>query len=320
MAAPYLGAKHWIGFKKQAVAGTAETTVTNFFASEKIKMDANMDMVERKAYISTGVALPPKVGWISPNGSATMEVHASQPHPFYFALGTDAVSTPSGSVKLHSITDGGAPVICTVEGNKVFQNDKQADACINKWTLNFQTGEKATLDIEWFALSHTNDATITSTPTFTTDPLVCTTATITVGGAVRADVKGGSITWDGQLGQLPTLIGTNGGQPSVIRREAPPIVTGKFDLLDYPKADLATMIAGTSFAVIVEVTGDVISTTYHKFIRVTLPACQFTGGLPGQEVAAETITGSAEFTAFYDTSTSKQILVEAQNTITVLTS
>ena len=48
-----------------------------------------------------------------------------------------------------------------------------------------------------------------------------------------------------------------------------------------------------------------------------MPACQYTGGLD-TEAAEATMTGSGQFKAGYDTTTSTQIKVEGQNTISAI--
>lgn len=318
MAAPYQGALHWIGFKKQASAGTAETTVSNFFASDEIGMDANPELVERRAYLASGLVLPGRPGWNQPDGSATIEVHASQPHPWYYALGADAVTTPAGTVRLHTITDAGAPVRCTVEGDMVYGKKKQADAYINTLDFAFKVKEIATLALGWLALGHDEAPTITSSPTFTTDPLTAFNASVSIAGSQVFNVESGSVKWDGKLEAKPVLTDVSTGQPYTCRRKEPPEVSGQLDFLDFPTAELARFLAGTPFALVITLTGDVIETTYYKYLKITLPACQYTGGLD-TKAAKEVMSGTANFKASYDTVTAKQIKVEAQNTIALLT-
>ena len=110
-----LGAKHWVGFKPQAVAGTPETTVTTFLASESVAMNKNMMPIQRKAHYGSGVALAPRLGWIKPDGTVPFEVNASQPHFWYWLLGACTTTQPAVStdptVYLHTITDDGTPPI-----------------------------------------------------------------------------------------------------------------------------------------------------------------------------------------------------------------
>ena len=317
MAAPYLGQLHWVGFKPQASAGSAETTVNNFLVSEKVNLKANPNHVERKVYLTTGRPLPDRPGWIAPSGSASGEVHYSFPHPWYWALGAVTTTTPAGTARLHTITDGGAPVRLTVEADQQYSKKKQADAYVSKLVLNAKVGEGAKLDMEWLALGHTEGATLTSTPSFPADPATCTAVAVTVGGAQRFDVEGIQITWDGKLEGKPVLTNANGGQPQTIRRASPPEVTGQLDFIDFPTAELTKFLAGTEFALILELQGAVIATTYKYFLRITLPACQYTGGLD-PEAADQVITGSANFKASYDTVSAKQILVEAENILTAI--
>ncbi|MEI6724602.1 MAG: phage tail tube protein [Actinomycetes bacterium] len=325
----FLGSEHWIGFKPQAVAGTAETTVSTFLVTESIKMDAKPKHVERKTFIGTGHKLPSRPGWTEPEGSATSEVHASQPQPWYWALGNVVATQPAVStdptVYLHTITEdalavskqnSGGPVLLSVEGNRVFDKCKQRDAKINKITLKAKVGEVATLEIEYQALGHTDGATSTSTPTFVTDVLTCRAVIVKIDGTQDVTIDDIEIVWDNKLKQLPVLEDVQGA-PHVIQREGAPEGSGKLKFIDFPTAQLAKLAAATTFALIVELDGDTISHAYKKFLRVTLPACQYTPSL-NPEIADKTITGSASFDAFYDTVTGRQILVEAQNTLSAI--
>jgi hypothetical protein len=313
----FLGSKHWIGLKKQAVAGTGEATVATFLPTTKIKMNSNQKPIARKAYLGTAMAQPSRLGWISPTGSATCEVHASQPHPWYWALGNVVTSTPAAGVSLHTITDGGAPIGLTAHANRVYDYATQADVYINKLKLTAKPGEIATLEIDWLALSHADGATVTDTPAFTTDVLTCRSVSVSIGGAVSQIVSNAEIDWDGGLDAVEVLSLT-GGSPQVIRRKSTPKVSGKLDFIDFPTAELAKLTSAAAFSLVVELDGDVISSTYRKFLRITLPAAQYTGGLD-TECSDAVITGSANFEAFYDAASARQILVEAQNTITDLT-
>jgi hypothetical protein len=316
-----LGALHTLGFKPQTTPGSAESTVNTFLCTESISVNKNPKHIERKSHIGVGRLLPSRLGWFAPDGSATTEVMASQPHPWYWALGAVSSSRPAAStdptVYLHTITvaDTG-PVNLTCEADRVFDHVKQADAKINKLKLAVKPGEVGTLEIEWLALDHTDGATLTSTPAFVTDVLTCRAVVIEVDDGVLATITDAEIEWDGMLKAPPTLQdGT--GKPYVVRREAPPKVSGKLGFIDYPTAQLAKLTGATSFKLEVLLEGDTISNAYHKQLKITLPSCQYTGGL-APAIAAEVITGEADFEAYYDTVTSKQITVEAQNTIATI--
>ena len=317
MAAPYLGAKHTLGFKPQASAGSAEATVNTFLATSKVNTKANPSLVPRLAFLGTGLELPGRPGWMEPSGSATCEVHASQPHPWYWALGAVTTTTPAGTVRLHTITDAGSPVRLTCEADKVYGKSKQADAYISKLVLGAKVGEPASIELEWLSLGHLEAQTLTSTPTFTADPLDCLAVSVSVSGSQLFTVDSCQITWDGNLEQKPVLTNVSAGQPQVIRRKGAPNVTGQLDFLDFPTAELTKFLAGTAFAIVIELQGNTIESSYKKFLRITLPACQYTGGLD-TEAAEATMTGSGQFKAGYDTTTSTQIKVEGQNTISAI--
>ena len=86
----FLGERHTVGFKPQALAGTPEATVTTFLVSEGLDMQKNPTAIERKSFIGTGSELPARAGWFAPFGKTSCEVMASQPHPFYWLLGNVA--------------------------------------------------------------------------------------------------------------------------------------------------------------------------------------------------------------------------------------
>ncbi len=112
-----MGGLHWVGFKPQGSAGTAEATVTTFLATHKINMKANPQYAKRSASLATGQELPGRLVGIMPSGSASGEVHASQPQPWYWALGAVATTTPATATdsRLHTITEAAQPVRLTVE-------------------------------------------------------------------------------------------------------------------------------------------------------------------------------------------------------------
>jgi hypothetical protein len=221
-----LGALHTLGFKPQTTPGSAESTVNTFLCTESISVNKNPKHIERKSHIGVGRLLPSRLGWFAPDGSATTEVMASQPHPWYWALGAVSSSRPAAStdptVYLHTITvaDTG-PVNLTCEADRVFDHVKQADAKINKLKLAVKPGEVGTLEIEWLALDHTDGATLTSTPVFVTDVLTCRAVVIEVDDGVLATITDAEIEWDGMLKAPPTLQdGT--GKPYVRRRRRCP--------------------------------------------------------------------------------------------------
>lgn len=309
------GSKHWVGFKPQAVAGTAETTVNTFLLSTGIQINKNPKHIERKAFISTGRQMPMLKGWSEPSGKLTTEVAASQPHPWYWAMGTVNTTTPTTGVYLHTITIGD-PVNLTCEADRVFDKAKQADVKIDKLTLTANVGEVATLAIETLGCSHTDGATLTSTPAFVTDVLTTRASLISIDGAQDFTAQDVEVAFDGGLEQLPVLESADGA-PHVVRRKDVPKTSGKLKFIDFPTALLTKLVNATSFALIVYLEGDTISGNYKKFLRVTMPACQFTDGFD-PDISAEVITGEASFGAFYDTVTSIQMKVEAQNTIATI--
>lgn len=315
-----LGARHTLGFKPQTTPGTPETTVNTFLATESIAMDKNMTPIQRKAHYGAGVALPPRVGSIKPDGKAATEVMASQPHPWYWALGAVTTTQPAVStdatVYLHTITDNGTPVNLTGEANRVFDNAKQGDVRISKLKLTAKPGEVGHLEVEWMGLTHTDGATLTSTPVFVTDVLTCRSVIVKLDATQNLTVDQVDIDWDGGLESIAVLEGAS-GSPHTIRRKNFPKTSGKISFIDYPTAELAKLTAATPFALIVELDGDVISHTYSKFLRITLPACVYTGGLK-PTIAEDVVTGDADFEAYYDTTTSRAILIEAQNTISAI--
>lgn len=313
-----LGNEHWFGAKVQAAAGTPETTVSVFLATTKIKMDANRDRIVRKARLAARYQLPAVAGNKHPTASCDCELHASQPHPFYWALGAVATTTPAGTVRLHTITEADAPVRLTLEADRIFQQDKQRDAYLSKLELGFKPGEPATLGLEFMAVDQEDDATLTSVPACTDDPLFCSKASVSIGGQKDYTVESGSFTYDGNLEEKRGLTDLTEWVAGSIRRKGDPEISAKLDFLDFPKAYLADMQDAESFAVVIELTGAVIESTYYKRLRITLPACQFTSGLD-PEVSEGLITGSAEVTANLDAVSGKRIIIEAWNTINSLT-
>lgn len=312
-----LGSKHWIGFKPQAVAGTPETTVNTFLLSESAQMLPNHTPIERKTFAGTGQRLPSVKGWIKPSLKCTAELAASQPHPFFWWAGAVAATTPTAGVKLHTITEADEPVSLTAEGDLVVNNARQGDVRINKIKLSGKVGEIAHIEIEALGCSHEDGATLTSVPVFVTDPMTVHSCAITVDGEVVDTIEDFEIELDNMLEQKPTLVGAGGG-PQVVRRKEMRKRGGKFKYIDFPSAELAKLANADTFAVVVELRGALISDTYYNFLCVTLPCCQYSGGLE-PEASDSVITGSSDFEAFYDVVTGRALLIEAQNTVTDIT-
>lgn len=319
-AAPYNGKLGTIGFKPQASAGSAEATVTRYFPTGTFSMNASPEFSPRLTSAGTGAELPSKYIGKRPGGSlGPCEMHGSFPYGWYYLLGSETTTTPSGDARLHTITENTAgPVRLTAEGNKVFWNAKQADVYFSKGSFTVKPGELAQQSFEWVGLSHTEDATLTSTPAFTTDPLTCTAVKITLGGSEVFVVDEVSVEIDRNLDAPMVLTSTAGGQPQTVRPLSRAVITGSINFIDFPTAELTKFLAGTTFALVVEVQGDTIATTYKYYERFTFPCCQYTGGLDN-EIAGDLITGTAEFRAFYDTVTSSQITIECEDKLTAIT-
>lgn len=310
----YQGAKHWLGFKPQASAGTPETTVTNFLVTSTIAPNHGTSRIGRKTSAATGLRLPSRDGLISPTGSATFELLASQPQPWYWILGDNTTTTVTTGVYKHVIVphaDG--PALLTCEADWVAGKVRQNDAKLSKLTATFTPGEIAEAQVEWMSCWHDDSPTITSTPAFLTDTLVVREAAVSIAGSPDTTVDQIEIEIDPMLEQKPALV-TVANAPGMVRVKEPLKITGKISFIDYPTAELARLVAASTFGLIVTLTGDNISGNYDKYLKITLPACQYTGGLD-TEAAGESLTGEATFEAFYDTVSSKQIEVEAQNAI-----
>lgn len=311
----FLGTKHWLGARPQTAAGVPEATVNTFLHTSKIQMDAGTELIERTATLGTGYALPSLPGWQHPSASCTCEVHASVPQPWYWALGAVNTTSPGPTARLHAITEADAPVRLTLEANKVYQRDRQADAYVSELQFTFKAQEIAGLDLSFLALSHAADVVTTSVPVFTNlDPLVCSRASVSIGGAKDYTVEGGSVSYNGALDAAFGLTDQTERQALKIRRSGVPEITASLDFLDFPKTYLDDMMAAQSFALVIELLGAIIETTHRRLHRVTLPCCQFTGGLDA-EIGEGLITGSAEIKAYYDPVTGRRILVESQNTV-----
>lgn len=324
MTDTYNGALHWAGFKPESVPGTAEATVSTFLATEMANAQPDTQFIERKAQMASGRRMAPRVGAIKPNGKCKAELHASQPHPFLWALGAVETTQPAVStdptVYLHTITDNvdDGPISLTHESDLVYGKTRQAGCFINKLAMSLEAGEIARIDLDWLGISHDGAPTITSTPAFTTDVLTTMQMLVKIDGEQDFRVPNLDWEWDNLL-DAPAVLADEGGAPHFIRRKEPPKCTGKMKFVDFPADQLAILRAAGTFALIIELQGAIISNAYRKFLRITLPDCRYTGGLD-PDVTNETITGDADFEAFYDPTVgvATQIIVEAQNTISAI--
>lgn len=318
----YNGAEHWVGFKPEAAPGTPEATVNTFLATELANMQPNIEMLERKAHLGTGARLAPTVGGIKPDGKARGEMHASQPHPWYWGLGGVTTTQPAvgtdPTVYLHTIlVDAAGPVSLTAEGDLVYGLARQAGVMLNKISLGLQAGELAQMDLSWLGLAHDDGPTITSVPAFTTDPLTTMSMLVKIDGT--QDLRIPSLDFDlDNLLEAPSVLQDNpDGGPAFVRRKEVLKATGKMSFVDFPADQLAKLRACTPFALILEMRGAIISNAYRKFLRITLPSCCYMGGLD-PDVTNKTITGEADFEAFHSPVAGYQIKVEAQNTISTI--
>lgn len=313
------GPLHWLGMKPQSVAGTAETTVTNFLPTENVQMAANTGLIPRRSYLAgAGVRLPQRAGWQMPAGMCSCEAHYALPHPWYYILGDNTTTNPDTGVYLHTIEEAATGKLLTIEADMVYGDKKQADAYLSKLAFTAKVNELAAMELEWVALDHDDSPTLTSTPAATTDLIECTTVDIEIDDTQDFTIEGVTINIDRLLEQLPVLTDASGGQPQVIRKTGILDVTGSLDFIDFPTAELTKMVAATTFKLEVEITGALISGSYYKYLKITLPSCQYTGGLD-TEAADTMITGTADFQASYDTSGAYMIKVECQNAVATIT-
>lgn len=309
----YNGAEHWIGFAPQEEAGTPEAIVTTFFPSTSIGMYRNHKPIERKSAIATGRVLPSRKGIDEPASKTTAEALASQPHPWYWTLGAVDTTQPAAgehpTVYLHEINEGDAPVNLTGEANRVFDTAKQGDLMIAKLKLSGSVGEVAVIEFETLGLTHEDNAELTSVPVFPDDPLTVLGAMIKVDGVLDTRIQEFEVEYDSKLELVPTL---------AVRRKEPPSISGKLKFIDFPADQLAKIANAETFSVIVLLEGAVISGSYRKFLQVELPACQYSGGLD-PDIGSEVLTGEADFNAYYDIVTGRQIRVLSQNTVADIT-
>ncbi len=327
----YVGAEHWVGFRPQAVTGVPETTVNTFLSTEGLQMYPNPKHVDRKAFNASAVDLAPRVGTISPDGKCPTEVMASQPHPWYWAAGNVATTLTAASAGasawLHTSVvpkasgmpaASGEPILLTAEGDRVFGDCRQGDVKVSKLKLSCTPGEVARLEVEWLGISHTEGATLTSTPTFTTDVLTCRNVILKVDGTQDLTVTSMDMEYDTGMKAVAVLEDADGALHEVLRDKRQQ-VTGNLKWLDFPAAQLTKFIAATSFALIVEIDGDTIFGANVKYLKLTAPVCVYTGGL-NPNITDGNIDGAASFRAYYDTSTTQMLKVQAQNTISSITS
>jgi len=304
-----LGAKHWLGMEPQITPGVAEDEVTNFLSTTGVTANDNPNHIERKTHQGTGRFLPDRKGTIKPDGKATIELMASQPHPLLYALGAIETTEPSPGIFLHTITQADDPVNLTIEANRVYDFCKQRDAKIDKFKIHGQGGEQAFVDLEWLALGHENDATLLSDPQpedFLDDLLTMLAGAITLDGDPNNDITQIEIDYDGQL-EAPQVIEDAEGSPNRIRRKSIPTIKAKLKFLDLVKAEQAKRTSAGPFDLVLYVQGDLISTIYYNFLRVTLTDCQYVGGLDS-EVGEDVVTADADLKA-------TGITIEAQNEI-----
>jgi len=307
--ANYYGGLGWIGFKKETTPGTAAATTSQFFQTDSFLLNQDHKPIDLKVNFGTLGDAPSLPGTITPSGKMSTLLPASLPHPFYWALG-NVTKTGTGPYT-HTITPANVLPSLTVEGNEVAINMKQSGVYINKLSLACASGDVAKLTMEWFGLNHTDNATLTSTPTYVTDFLTLLNATITIGGTAMADVDNIQLDIDNQLeAQFP--IGTSRYPAQIVRKNKPKI-TGKITFIDYPSTLYQAFVNASTVAININLTA-----SGGKSLTINIPAAAFSKGF-AQEIKDGPVTADADFTVFQDPVSSNIITVTAVNQVADLT-
>lgn len=314
-----LGIKGWVGFRKEAVAGTAETGTTWFLSTESFNLIHKHDLVERKAFTGVIGSLQSLPGKYLPTGKADTELMAGTPHPFYWALGSVVTTALSGTAIQHTIgmeSNGVLPSL-TCEGYEITQSHRQGGVQMDSLELDCAVGEIAGLKLGWMAKSHVDSATLSSVPAYKTDPLTFVGATVTIGTTALTDVSAVNFKIDNGLEQIHALT-TSNQYPAEVRRKSIPKFTGKLTFIDYPIAEYARLKAADTFKLTLYFEGAVIgASAYKRSMTLTAYACQYSDGLE-PDIKGDVITTDGSFTAFYSPTDTKIMQVVAVNDVTLL--
>lgn len=315
-----LGVGGSIGFRKEVVPGTPETTVSVFYPSESFNVSNKSAHIERKSNISVLGDLPDVVGKLSPVFKFDTEVLASYPHVWYWALGAIASAQQAATTAYkHTITIPTTGVLpsLTCEADKVAIKAKQGGCMISKLDLSCAAGEAGKLKVEGLGLTNDDAPTFTSTLAYVGADQVLTFAgaKATIGGVDSALIDTISLSLDNQLEQKWGL--KQSTTPVAVRRKTIPKVGGKATFIDFPVAEYTKLQAATAFALVLLFEGPIIASTYKQMLKITLPCVQWKDGFT-PDIKADVITTDATFEAHFDTVTSSLITVEAQNTLTTL--
>ncbi len=313
-----LGAQGWIGFKKEVTPDTQEATVDKFFPTEAFKLNKNQEQIERKSTAGTLGRLPNLAGKASPNGKVDTELYASLPHPLYWILGGAVTTTqPDGAgnptVYKHNFGLAAGIIALTAESYEVVDSKKQSGFRLNKLDLSCAAGEAVNLKFDGLSKTHTDGAVLTSIPNYPNDLLTFAGAKIAIAGADSTIIDNVSLSIDKTTEVkhvLNALVTPGSVRPKDIAK-----IEGKLSFIDYPAAEYNRLVSFNTFALVLTFEGDAISGAYKKYVRITLPACQYKPGGFEKEVKSEVYSGDADFLAAVDLATSKVIDVEIQNTL-----
>jgi len=309
-----LGAKGWLGFKKETIPGTYEATVDKFFLTEEFEIKAAPKPVEIKATATQLGTLPSPGVVLEPSGSAKILLSANTPHPLYWVLGGTVNTTqPTTGVYRHTFKEG-TPISLTAEGYNPAYSRKQAGALLNSLKLGCKAGEPVKCEIEWLALKVDTNPTITSIPSFATEVLTFAGGTVTVAGSAVSDIEELELEINANVEQRHAIYATTGNAPAAVGQKDIFEIKGKFKQLNYSATEFNRLLNANTFAIVLLFEGSEITTGYKRYVKVTLPAAQYTGGFE-DAISSEVIEAECEFKAALDVVTSKLIEVELQNTL-----
>jgi len=296
-----IGNLGWIGLATESTAGTEEASANVFFATENFMAVQSHEPVEVGANLASMTKAPYLKGKLTPKGGLSGPLSIDVASVFYWTFGGISTVDNGDGTYTHTITPALTLPTFTIHADEVIDKIAQAGAKASKLTISAAAGEVPKISMEWVALTHTDGATFTETPTISTDFLNFTEAVITINGTQQLIVDNIELTFDNKVEALFTL-GTSRYPQKVMRGDRPEY-SGKMALIDWDANLYQKMLNADSVSIVVTMTD-----ANGHYVKITLPFVQFTGGFE-PTISTGRITAEPEF-----------VMVSQDPTVEILTS
>jgi len=318
MTAPttYYGVESQImALKKEAVRGTAETTVSYYIPIDpSTRMLYKTNLIQDDNLRGIRERYSPVVGTLEGTGTIKVDAYPTLIGDFFLSLmGTDTPSTISTGVYNHVMTWNAATQYpsYTIHLDRGLAK-KVYNLCVVK-SIGFEQSVdgKLMLNINSIFQQEASSGLSFSGTWVTPDPLMFYQTAFTLGGSANDNIKNFTITVDNGAKALRKL-STKQYIYDVICVDKPTI-NGSFVYLFESETERAKFVAGSASSLIVTYTGTVFSTIYPYKLILTMPEIHYSA-FPFED-SDHMLAANVTFDANYNISGTSSLKLELQNGI-----